>query len=188
MLARLEQLSTTRFNYWLGTAFDCLVFLALFIFAVTRPGVDPFIAIAVFSGGLFLFSFIEYFFHRWLFHEWVQVMIRGHQAHHDNPLGYDALPFFLASMVYLGIAYLFQLVMPLAYACLLASAVVLGYVTYGMTHFVLHRVRFSNMLAKKLVAYHQIHHYHPGYNFGVTTPLWDIILRTRYQSEHRRLW
>jgi 4-hydroxysphinganine ceramide fatty acyl 2-hydroxylase len=29
-------------------------------------------------------------------------------------------------------------------------------------------------------AHHLIHHHHPDANFGVTTPLWDIVLGTRY--------
>jgi sterol desaturase/sphingolipid hydroxylase (fatty acid hydroxylase superfamily) len=29
-------------------------------------------------------------------------------------------------------------------------------------------------------AHHHIHHYHPETNFGVTSPLWDTILGTRF--------
>lgn len=188
MFANLARLSTTRFNYWLGFIFDGLMCLGLFLYAVTQTRVEPLLATVVFLGGLFVFSFIEYFFHRWLFHEWVEVMIRGHQAHHDNPLGYDALPFFVPSLVYLAIAVLLQLIMPLGYACLLASSVALGYITYGLTHYALHHFRFKNIVAKKLLAHHQIHHHHPETNFGVTSPLWDILLQTRYRSVHRRLW
>jgi sterol desaturase/sphingolipid hydroxylase (fatty acid hydroxylase superfamily) len=31
-----------------------------------------------------------------------------------------------------------------------------------------------------------VHHYHPDTNFGVTTPLWDILLRTRYVRQPRK--
>ena len=188
MFARLAVLSTTRFNYWLGYIFDASICLLLFGFAVTRPAIDPLYAIAAFAGGLFVFSFIEYFFHRWLFHRWVEVMIRGHQAHHDNPRGYDALPFFVPSLVYLALAFMLQLVVLPEYADLLASSVACGYIIYGLTHYMLHHFRFKNTLAKKLLAHHSIHHYHPEFNFGVTSPLWDIMLGTRYHSGRRRLW
>lgn len=188
MFAQLSQLSTTRFNYWLGFIFDGMMCLALFSYGLVQPDFEPLRALAIFMSGLFIFSFIEYFFHRWLFHRWVEVMIRGHQAHHDNPLGYDALPFFLPSLVYLAVAAALHLFMPLGDACMLASAVALGYITYGLTHHVLHHFRFKNIVAKKLLAHHQIHHYHPEYNFGVTSPLWDRILGTQYHSRHRRLW
>lgn len=187
-VAWLARISTTKTNYWLGFVFDGIVCLALLIFGLSRAGIDPFSAVAVFVAGLLLFSFIEYFFHRWLFHRWVPVMISGHRMHHENPLGYDALPFFVPSLVYMGVAMAFDLFMPLGYASVLASAVALGYIIYGLTHFFVHHFRFRNLLARKLVAYHQIHHYHPQYNFGVTSPLWDIILGTRYQSQHKRLW
>lgn len=188
MLARLAHLSTTRFNYWLGFIFDGVMSLALFGYAMAQPEFDVIQSIVIIVGGLFIFSFIEYFFHRWLFHQWVDVMIRGHGAHHDNPLGYDALPFFVPSLVYLALAFILQLVMPLGPACLLASSVALGYIIYGLTHHALHHYRFKNIMAKKLLAHHQIHHYHPEYNFGVTSPLWDRILGTQYRSKHRRLW
>jgi sterol desaturase/sphingolipid hydroxylase (fatty acid hydroxylase superfamily) len=187
-LNALSQFSTTRTNFWLGFAFDGMVFAILLVLGLSHPGLAPLAAVIVFVSGLFLFSFIEYFFHRWLFHQWVEVMIRGHQLHHDKPLGYDALPFFVPSLVFLAVVLIFQLVMPIQYACLLASGVVLGYIVYGLTHFILHRVRFRHLIGRKLVAYHQIHHHHPEFNFGVTSPLWDIILGTRYRSEHRRLW
>ena len=145
MFAQLARLSTTRFNYWLGFIFDGMMCLALFGFAMVQPDLEPLRALAIFLGGLFIFSFIEYFFHRWLFHQWVEVMIRGHQAHHDNPLGYDALPFFLPSLVYLALAAALQLFMPLGEACMLASSVALGYITYGLTHHVLHHFRFKNI-------------------------------------------
>jgi len=188
MFARLAYLSTTRFNYWLGFVFDGTICLALFAVAVTQPEMTPLKSLATFTGGLFIFSFIEYFFHRWLFHQWVEVMKRGHWAHHEDPLGYDALPFFVPSLVYLALAVFLQFFMPLGHACLLASSVALGYITYGLTHYALHHFRFKNILGKKLLAHHQIHHYHPEYNFGVTSPLWDLVLGTRYRSRHRRLW
>lgn len=187
-LNTLAQFSTTKTNFWLGFLFDGSMFLILLGLGLSHSGIEPEWAAPVFFGGLFVFSFVEYFFHRWLFHRWVKVMVRGHRAHHENPLGYDALPFFVASLVYLAIAWLFQLLMPVEYALLLAAGFVLGYIVYGLTHFILHRHRFGNILGRKLVAYHQIHHHHPEFNFGVTSPLWDILLGTRYRSQHRRLW
>jgi len=188
MFARLSNLSTTRFNYWLGFIFDGFMCFALFVFAMLQPESSLLHSFIVFTSGLLIFSFTEYFFHRWLFHEWIEVMKRGHLAHHENPLGYDALPFFLPSLVYLALAMLLQFFMPIGDACLLSSSVALGYITYGLTHYALHHYRFQNIVAKKLLAHHQIHHYHPEYNFGVTSPLWDKVLRTEYRSGHRRLW
>jgi len=187
-LTALAQFSTTRTNFWLGFLFDGVMFVVLFGSGITHSGVKAGIVALAFFGGLFVFSFVEYFFHRWLFHRWITIMVKGHQAHHENPLGYDSLPFFVPSLVYLAIAWLLQLLLPVEYALLLAAGFVLGYITYGLTHFILHRHRFKSIIGRKLVAYHQIHHYHPGFNFGVTSPIWDIILGTRYQSGHRRMW
>lgn len=183
-----EKMSASRINYWGEFVFDAAVAIALFGYGVTQSAMGWLTVIALSIGGLLLFSFIEYFFHRWLFHAWVPSMIRGHQKHHDAPLGYDSLPFFVPSLVFFGVMVLFQFVMPLAYACILASMVAVGYMTYGLTHFAMHHFRFNNIIAKKLVALHAIHHHHPDHNYGVTSPLWDIILGTKYKSEHKRMW
>jgi sterol desaturase/sphingolipid hydroxylase (fatty acid hydroxylase superfamily) len=74
------------------------------------------------------------------------------------------------------------LLMPVDDALLLASGIAFGYVAYGLSHFMIHHMRFRNGLMRKWAASHHIHHRHPDCNFGVTTPLWDVVLGTRYVS------
>lgn len=57
-----------------------------------------------------------------------------------------------------------------------------GYALYGVTHDLIHSTRFRRPLARRWAANHHIHHFHPDKNFGVSTPLWDIILGTRHVS------
>ena len=45
--------------------------------------------------------------------------------------------------------------------------------------------RFQNVFIRHWAANHYIHHQHIDKNFGVTTPLWDIVLRTRYKRLSR---
>jgi hypothetical protein len=65
-------------------------------------------------------------------------------------------------------------------AFLLVGSMAFGYVTYGLSHFIIHHTRFRRRLARRWAANHHIHHYHPDTNFGVTTLLWDTLLNTRY--------
>jgi len=187
VLNSISKMSKTPLNYWAEFAIDIPLGVVL-IFAGLRHGelksITVFLTILL---GLFLFSAIEYSFHRWLFHGSVQFMVRGHRAHHENPLGYDALPFFLPALILLGLLGLLVLLMPASDAFLLTGTITLGYTAYGLSHFIIHHHRFHQVLARNWAANHHIHHYHPNTNFGVTTPLWDIVLGSCYVYDHKRI-
>ena len=42
---------------------------------------------------------------------------------------------------------------------------------------------YREAYGRRWAANHHIHHYHPDRNFGVSTPLWDIVLGTRHVSK-----
>ncbi len=181
LLNAMSTLSKTRLNYWAEFAVD-IPFGAGLIFAGLRSNelgpIAPGLTILL---GFFLFSIIEYSFHRWLFHGPLQIMAQGHRAHHENPLGYDSLPFFLPALILLALIAVFALLMPANNAYLLTGTIALSYVIYGLSHFTIHHHRFRYVLARDWAANHHIHHYHADTNFGVTTPLWDIVFGTRYR-------
>lgn len=176
----IARMSETRANSFAGLGSDVVISAVLLVAGLRRADAHPFAALVTIVSGVLLFSLVEYCFHRWLFHGAEQVMQQGHQKHHEDPLGFDALPFFLPPVGMLLLAGLFDLAMPTTYALLLAGALALGYAAYGLSHTVIHSIRFSNPLSRRWAAIHHIHHHHPEKNFGVTTPLWDIVLGTRY--------
>jgi len=176
----LLRMSRTRFNYWAEFAIDIPLGIALVLASQRRHDIPSLAAIPAILLGLFIFSYIEYSIHRWLFHGSIPIIVQGHLAHHKNPLGYDAMPFFLPGLVILGLTGTFVLLMPASYAYLQAGIMAFGYATYGLSHFSIHHVRFRRPLVKRWAANHLIHHYHPESNYGVTTPLWDIVVGTRY--------
>ncbi len=175
----MAQMFSSRANYWAEFGVD-IALATLLLFAGFRRVDGPLIALPAFVLGLFLFSFVEYFFHRWMFHTRIPLFERGHRQHHENPKGYDSLPFFLPAMVAVGLTALCVLVMPAGFAFLMMGAATIGYILYGLSHFAIHHVRFRQPLLMRWAAFHHIHHYHPEANFGVTSPLWDILLGTRY--------
>ena len=184
-LAAIARLSTTRANGLAGMICDVGISLALVAAALWRGDVRVMTALAIVAAGLLLFSFVEYCFHRWLFHAHAGALERGHSKHHAEPLGYDALPFFLPPLVAVGLTALLAQALPTSIAMLLVGAVAGGYASYGVAHTAIHQLRFGSALSRRWAALHHIHHHHPGYNFGVTTPLWDIVLGTRYVSSSR---
>ncbi|WP_426701794.1 sterol desaturase family protein [Rhodanobacter sp. Col0626] len=179
-------MSATRTNYWAELGLDVALGLLLVAEGWRRHAGGPLVALLALGLGLFAFSFIEYFFHRWMFHTRVPLFEQGHRTHHEQPLGYDSLPFFLPAAVLLVLAGVFALIMPTGFALLMAGAITFGYVVYGLSHFIIHHVRFKQPLLRRWAGAHHVHHYHPGSNFGVTTPLWDVLLGTRYVRQPRK--
>lgn len=179
VLDALFRLSRTRANYWLESVLDTLLGAA-FLSAGLRRHAPLAEAVSLVALGLFLFSFAEYVFHRWVFHGPPQLMARGHALHHADPRGYDALPFFLPALVLLCVVSAGSLLAPAVDVWLVASGIAFGYVAYGVAHFMIHHRRFRGARLRRWAARHHIHHHHPGCNFGVTTPLWDALLATRY--------
>ncbi len=184
----LLQMSRTPVNYWAEFGLDIPLGAVLIFAGLRHQGSHSLNVLLAILLGLLLFSYLEYAVHRWLFHGSIRIIVQGHRMHHENPQGYDALPFFLPSLIILGMTGLFGLLMPVSYAFLLSGATAFGYVTYGLSHFSIHHVRFRQPLVRRWAANHLIHHYHPESNFGVTTPLWDRVLGTRYvMPNHKRI-
>lgn len=175
----LSRLSRTRANYWLESVLDTLLGASLLGAGLRRHVPLP-EAAALLLLGLFLFSFAEYVFHRWVFHGPLGPMARGHALHHAEPYGYDALPFFLPPLILVCLVGAGALFAPAAAVWLLASGMALGYVAYGLAHFMIHHRRFRSGWLRRWAARHLIHHHHPERNFGVTTPFWDTLLATSY--------
>ena len=182
----IVRMCATRTNYWAEVGVDITLGLVLAVTGWHLHGGGPLSALLAFGLGLFAFSFIEYFFHRWMFHTRVPLFEQGHRTHHEQPLGYDSLPFFLPAVVLLALAGVFALIMPTGFALMLAAAITFGYVIYGLSHFIIHHVRFKQPLLRRWAGSHHVHHYHPGTNFGLTTPLWDVLLGTRYVRQARK--
>jgi sterol desaturase/sphingolipid hydroxylase (fatty acid hydroxylase superfamily) len=175
----LARMSTTRANALAGLVADAGISVLLVVAGLTRLTSGPLSALLTVGCGLLLFSFVEYCFHRWLFHGAPGIAEAGHRKHHENPAGYDALPFFLPPLGMLGLGAALTLVLPTGIALLLAGALAAGYAAYGLAHSAIHVLRFRGPMALRWAANHHIHHHHPRCNFGVTTPLWDVVLGTR---------
>ncbi len=181
----LSKLSTSRLNLRVGLASDSAISVVLIAAGVWYGHTRLVAATLTIVFGLFAFTFLEYAAHRWLFHGHTGPFEAGHDNHHLDPLGYDALPFFMPPVFMCVLAAMFALAMPVGYALLLAGAIAVGYAAYGLSHVVIHVRRFKSPLMRHWAGFHNIHHYHPETNFGVTTGLWDVLLGTRYQRKPR---
>jgi sterol desaturase/sphingolipid hydroxylase (fatty acid hydroxylase superfamily) len=187
-LVAMGRMSATRANTRASLIADRTLPFVLVYAGLRYGNVQALPALLTLFSGLLLFTAVEYVFHRWVFHGSgsLKEFREGHGRHHEDPLGDDALPFFLPPAILLILAGLFCLAMPGGYALLMAGAIAFGYAAYGLGHNVIHSVRFRHPIGRSWAARHHIHHHHPDRNFGVTTPLWDIVLGTRYVSKRDR--
>jgi sterol desaturase/sphingolipid hydroxylase (fatty acid hydroxylase superfamily) len=183
----IVRMSSTPTNYWVEVGVDLALCLLLVVEGWRLHTGGPLAALLAVALGLFAFSFVEYFFHRWMFHTRIPLFAQGHRMHHERPLGYDSLPFFLPGAVLLVLTGLVVLIVPTGFALLMMGSVTLGYIAYGLSHFTIHHVRFKHPLLRRWAGAHHVHHYHPDSNFGVTTPLWDVLLGTRYVRQPRNI-
>lgn len=137
--------------------------------------------------GVFIWTFLEYMLHRWLFHydpksAWgKRLHFIVHGVHHDYPN--DGTRLVMPPAVSIPLAFVFYGMFHLAFGSTYAPAIfigmLIGYLWYDMLHYATHHFAMKRGIWLKLKQYHMRHHYgdeHTGY--GVSSPLWDYIFRT----------
>nr|XP_021528266.1 fatty acid 2-hydroxylase isoform X1 [Aotus nancymaae] len=144
----------------------------------------------IFMLGIFLWSLMEYFIHRFLFHmkppsdSYYLIMLHFvmHGQHHKAPFDGSRLVFPpVPASLAIGVFYVcLQLILPEAVGGTVFAGGLLGYVLYDMTHYYLH---FGSppkgSYLYNLKAHHVKHHFaHQMSGFGISTKLWDYCFHT----------
>jgi sterol desaturase/sphingolipid hydroxylase (fatty acid hydroxylase superfamily) len=135
--------------------------------------------------GILLWTLIEYALHSQFFHDpparlrWMAV---SHGSHHEEPDDPTRIVARLAFSFPIA-AFLFPLLSLILWsaqwAALVMVGLILGYLSYEVIHFSIHRAPRIRRLLKPLASHHLHHHYaDPTRCFGVTTRLWDWVFRT----------
>jgi sterol desaturase/sphingolipid hydroxylase (fatty acid hydroxylase superfamily) len=153
--------------------------------------VNPEISIGTFALwyviGLVIWTLTEYILHRFVFHFPGQSKLAKkfvflfHGLHHDDPddptrLVMPPIPaVIIMAMLYSG----FGLVVPALYLHTFMSAFIVGYLCYDYIHYATHHFPMKGKVSRYLKKFHLQHHYrHEKAKYGVSSPLWDIILGT----------
>ena len=174
----------------------------LFIFI---PAIGYFIYLSVVSGGLGAIDFFawfmlgllawtltEYIMHRYIFHfhptsDWGRKLhFIFHGVHHDYPC--DRLRLVLPPSVSIPLAtgfyFLWSSFIPMPGFYMFFAAFLLGYLIYDMFHYAIHHLEVKGKLWNTLKTHHLKHHYvDPEAGFGVSSPLWDHIVRSNFKEE-----
>ncbi|KAI9244096.1 hypothetical protein BY458DRAFT_529974 [Sporodiniella umbellata] len=146
--------------------------------------------VLLFLIGVFIWSFLEYGLHRFLFHYddrmpesqfFFLLHFTLHGFHHYLPM--DRLRLVVPPALFIVLAYPFiclaHTIFPPSIAYGIVSGSIFGYVCYDMTHYYLHHSTVISAHFKEMKRYHLAHHYkdfETGY--GITSKLWDHIFNT----------
>ena len=182
MLGLIDHITTTRWNYWLCFIVDAVTVMLLMTIALMKHDLSFMaIVLSAVSGYLF-FTLAEYLIHAKLFHGRPRKMARpfvvGHWSHHKNPAGHDSLPFFFASGLAAVLSIVFSQFLSVAGVTAFFAGFLVGYIAYGLFHFLIHRVEWNRGYMAYMQRFHERHHEKPRTNMGVTSPFWDFIFRT----------
>lgn len=143
--------------------------------------------------GIFIWTFIEYLLHRFVFHftkvrePWRSIASGLHMAHHrdietkDLIIAPPLVSFIYATFLYFIFALVTQ---SFSLAAFMSTGLLIGYVAYEWAHYGSHRFHPKSKIGKYLKQYHLLHHFkYPNDVFGVTNPFWDFVFKTH--KKHR---
>lgn len=180
----LEKLSRTHIAVPLTIFFSFAA--ALLYWSISHTSLSPDVSIGMFFLGAFVFTWVEYNTHRYIFHmstytkarEKLQYMIHG--VHHEFPRDKDRLA--MPPLLSVTIATVLLLVLRATMGDLAFSFLpgfLVGYALYLSIHYMVHAHQPPKNFLKSLWVNHSVHHYKNGsYVYGVTSPLWDYIYGT----------
>lgn len=168
----------SRWAYFLDFALVPLALVALVPDAIDKDGaVRAMLEIAI---GLIVWTFAEYWIHRLVFHG-LTPFEPMHQMHH-------ALPKAMIGVASWGTLSAFALIW-LVCGPAFTAGLMAGYLAYCAIHVRMHHHPRGARLSRYITfmnAHHAGHHRGGRGNFGVTSPIWDLVFATFRPSNSER--
>jgi len=155
--------------------------------AIAVSAQSPGSVILLFLFGTLGWTFIEYWLHRWLFHarpsdipllRSIQFMLHGYHHEFPDDPGRLVAPPVLAVPIFFIITAAIIICFPGNWEAILAGTF-FGYLCYDWVHYYTHHGRHRSALGKFMRRFHMEHHYkNADTQFGLSSPLWDVVFRT----------
>ncbi len=146
----------------------------------------------MFIGGLFIWTFVEYILHRFVFHyipkaDWaLRLHFIFHGVHHDYPSDAKRLvmPPSASVPLAIGFFFLFRALLPhQTDVFAFFPGFMIGYLVYDIGHYAIHHFNFKGGIWKKIKKHHMLHHYQdPSRGYGVSSALWDKIFQSDFEK------
>lgn len=139
--------------------------------------------------GMFAWTLTEYTLHRFVFHyepksDWgKRLHFIMHGVHHDYPNDSKRLVMPPSVSIPLAVLFyvLFSTILGSTYVAPFFIGFLIGYLFYDLTHYAVHHFNMHSKFWLAVKNHHMKHHYQDSTKgFGVSSPLWDIIIGTNY--------
>lgn len=147
------------------------------------------------AAGIIVWTATEYVLHRFVFHfepssAWgKRIHFIFHGVHHDYPKDAKRLVMPPSASIPLAIGFYFLFYLVFAnkiYLYPFYAGFIAGYLVYDMLHYAMHHYNFKSTLMKQVKQHHMLHHYaDPTKGYGVSSSLWDIILRSGFPRKNK---
>lgn len=178
--------SLTKTHIAVPVSLFILYAIGLIIYTKRATDLGNLAIVGLFFGGWLLFTFVEYWVHRKVYHIPVTTAWRKrfqfvmHGAHHNEPKNKQrlAMPPALSIIVGTLLLVIFELILDKFSFSFLAGFMV-GYAGYLIVHYIVHIFRPPGNAFKALWTNHAIHHYKDHtVMYGVSSPIWDYVYGT----------
>jgi sterol desaturase/sphingolipid hydroxylase (fatty acid hydroxylase superfamily) len=177
----LNTFALGRANYWFTFVADSCTALFFLAWELDR-GLSPTLTLAACVAGYLLWGFTEYAFHRWIYHQPEGIFGEGHRIHHSEAETLIAMPWFMTTATMFTLWYAVSVRFGVRGFASLAGGWLAGFVWYSLVHHSHHHWNIRAGWARRLKAYHRVHHQIPDRNYGVTMRFWDVVFGTRHRK------
>lgn len=163
------------------------LYRAIFLFGLTFSTITIWFLI-----GIVVWTFTEYFLHRFVFHYQPKSEFGNrlhflmHGVHHAYPK--DSKRLVMPPSVSLPLASLFFILYLKILGYIIVSPFFAGFLTgylfYDITHYAIHHFNLHSKFWLAIKNHHAKHHYqNPELGFGVSQPVWDYVFGTDFNEK-----
>jgi dihydroceramide fatty acyl 2-hydroxylase len=184
----IRKLGSSTFNYWFGYVANVSLVIWLVSHALPHGhlALSPLAFVGYAVTGFLSWTLVEFLLHRYVYHLWTSFLTEGHDLHHKSPRALIGVPWYLTTIALIAVFELAALPLRASSTGVVMGFCWLGYILYCVAHHGSHHWSFKNPWLKKMKRHHLLHHAHPEYNWGFTTPLWDHLFGTHYDRARAR--
>ena len=169
-----------RLGYYADFLIHPLIVLAGIAFLSVQGSRQRLLGFLAVGAGLFVWTILEYGVHRLLFHG-AGYFARMHGVHHRRPLEMFGTPSWVSLAILLvGIFGPGCFFLGFAAGSGFTIGISVGFFWYITVHHAIHYWPMPQSAYLRVVRRHHERHHYAGRagNFGVTTPLWDLVMRS----------
>jgi sterol desaturase/sphingolipid hydroxylase (fatty acid hydroxylase superfamily) len=175
----MPEYSLTKSNYYADFVIMPVLAAAALLWLVGYHTAEPKVFFSALLAGVLGWSFTEYMLHRYVLHK-VEPLKHQHILHHIAPDDYIGASSWITVPIFSFLIVAAVYVLGPSIGVGLSVGILSGYYVYIAVHDRFHHTNsfYPLPLLVRLAKNHAWHHQRPKVNFGVSSPLWDLVFGT----------